>query len=74
SDGESTSQRQAANEIEIYIDDLNHSYNEVADHFTITDDKSYTLSFETEPNKTARFKVVRDGKTILENRVKPGDD
>lgn len=74
SDSESTSQRQAANDIEIYIDDLNHSYNEVADHFTITDDKSYTLSFETEPNKTARFKVVRDGKTILENRVKPGDD
>ncbi|KAA9219963.1 MULTISPECIES: Stk1 family PASTA domain-containing Ser/Thr kinase [Aerococcus] len=74
SDGESNSQRQAANEIEIYIDDLNHSYNEVADRFTITDDKSYTLSFETEPNKTARFKVVRDGKTILENRVKPGDD
>lgn len=61
------------NQIEIYIDDYNHSYASPVDSFTITRDTSYTLDFETVEGDVASFKVVRDGKTIIENRVKASD-
>ncbi|MDK8502960.1 Stk1 family PASTA domain-containing Ser/Thr kinase [Aerococcus sp. UMB1112A] len=61
------------NHIEIYIDDYNHSYASPADSFTISRDTSYTLDFETVEGDIASFKVVRDGRTIIENRVKASD-
>lgn len=62
------------NEVEIYIDDKNHNYDSPADTLRISRNRNYTLRFETDNGEEARFKVVRDGETIMESRVVPNND
>ncbi|MDO4670328.1 MAG: Stk1 family PASTA domain-containing Ser/Thr kinase [Aerococcus sp.] len=62
------------NEIEIYIEDKNHKYSDVADSFTISSDRRYHFTFTTDSGGPARFKIVRDGQKIMENRVVPDDE
>lgn len=64
---------QAGDQIEVYIEDLNHAYDQVADQFTIQADRDYTMHFETRVGEEARFKIVQNGKIVMENRVKAGD-
>ncbi|AMB98973.1 hypothetical protein AWM75_02710 [Aerococcus urinaehominis] len=66
--------RRSSNEIKVYMDDLNHSYDTPADTFSISSDRSYTMTFETEKGETARFKIERDGEVIMENKVKASED
>lgn len=65
--------REENDAIEIYIEDLNHDYSKVADSFTIDADFKYKFHFETKPGETARFKIVRNGRTIAETKVKASE-
>ncbi|MDO4679831.1 MAG: Stk1 family PASTA domain-containing Ser/Thr kinase [Aerococcus sp.] len=62
------------NKIEVYIEDKNHQFDDVSDSFTINSDRRYHLTFTTDSGKPARFKIVRDGEKIMDNRVVPDDE
>lgn len=59
------------NEILIYIDDLDNSYDTPAHEFTITNDVNYRLNFFVAEGEKARFRVESQGKTIMEETVTP---
>lgn len=60
--------------IEVYVDDLNHNYDTPIDTLKINNDTAYTLHFETKANKSARFKVMRNGRVIMEKRVTASEE
>ena len=59
------------NEIEIYIDDLEKDMDKVAHELSITEDTRFVLSFVVEEGKSATYRVVRDGETVIEETVSP---
>lgn len=63
-----------SNMIMVYIEDKNHKFSDVADAFKIDKDRRYHLTFTTESGEPARFKIVRDGEKIMDNRVVPDDE
>ena len=58
----------------MYVDDLNHNYDTPIDTLKINNDTAYTLHFETKANKSARFKVMRNGRVIMEKRVTASEE
>ncbi|MDT1938985.1 MULTISPECIES: Stk1 family PASTA domain-containing Ser/Thr kinase [Carnobacterium] len=55
------------NTIEIYIEDDEHSYGTVYQKLTITKDTVIDLTFKLKEGTAGKYKVVRDGVTILED-------
>lgn len=61
------------NEIKIYIEDYENDFETVFEEFTIQEDTSQRLSFIVEEGKSAKYRVERDGKTIIEKTVSPSE-
>lgn len=59
------------NDIQIYIDDLENDMDTVADEFTITEDREYSLNFIVEEGSSATYRVMRDGEEIMRESVSP---
>lgn len=59
-----TSQR-----VEIYVEDKNESMSKALLEEDITKDEEYTLNLVIEPNKEARYKVIRDGEEFLNKTI-----
>lgn len=59
------------NDIQIYIDDLENDMDTVADEFTITEDREYSLNFVVEEGSSATYRVMRDGEEIMRESVSP---
>lgn len=53
------------NVVLIYLKDHDHDYSTVYKQMVITKDTTVTLPFKLTKNEVGRYKVVRDGKTIL---------
>ncbi|WP_312859636.1 Stk1 family PASTA domain-containing Ser/Thr kinase [Peribacillus huizhouensis] len=57
-------------EVQIFIEDMNHSMTETYEPpFFIISEAYRTLEFTVQHNKKAGYKVVRDGKVILDEKV-----
>ncbi|RSD28066.1 Stk1 family PASTA domain-containing Ser/Thr kinase [Mesobacillus subterraneus] len=57
-------------EIQIFISDLDHQDETVpAETFEITENIKHTLNFHIEPDGEAYYRIVRDGKVILDGPV-----
>ncbi|MDT1996413.1 serine/threonine protein kinase [Carnobacterium divergens] len=63
----SSSRTLTPNTIEIYIEDDEHSYGTVYQKLTITKDTVIDLTFKLKEGTAGKYKVVRDGVTILED-------
>lgn len=62
------------NEIEIYVDDAEHSFDEPYRIFDIFERTPEIITFTVEEGETASFRVVRDGEIILEETgISPND-
>ena len=59
----------AEQEIEIYIDDLDHTMTEAQEKFTITETVTKKLTFMVPYGKQAGYKVIRDGRVYLSEAV-----
>ncbi len=60
------------NNIEIFIEDLENTYDEPKHYLTIITDTNYVLNFIVREGESARYKIVRDGETVIEEVVQPG--
>ena len=58
-----------SDEIEIYLEDANHSYKNVYQKFNINKDTTMSLTFTLDAGKTGKYKVLRDGQLIAENKA-----
>lgn len=56
-------------EVQIYVEDKNNDISNVFHEETITKDEEFELTLVVEPDKEAKYKVVRDGETILDKSV-----
>lgn len=63
----SSSSTLTPNTIEIYIEDDEHSYGTVYQKLTITKDTVIDLTFKLKEGTAGKYKVVRDGVTVLED-------
>lgn len=62
------------NQIEIYVDDAENSFDEVYRAFDIFEDTPVILNFTVEEGQTAAFRVYRDGELIKEEvEISPND-
>lgn len=57
----------STNKVQIYLSDDSHSFSDVYQTASITQDTNFTLTFTLKPNEIGKYKVVRDGQTIAEN-------
>lgn len=57
--------------IEIYIDDLEKDMDTATHVFTIEENTRYPVEFVVEEGKSAAYKIVRDGTTIIEDTISP---
>ncbi|KRL04701.1 Stk1 family PASTA domain-containing Ser/Thr kinase [Liquorilactobacillus oeni] len=75
-DGASNSSTQnASNKIEVYLQDKNHSYNDVFQSMTIQRNTELSLPFTLDGSAAGKYKIVRDGKVIEEkDDVKAADN
>jgi len=64
---ESTTEK-APNHIEIYLEDSQHDFSNVYRQLDITEDTSVDLPFILEEGKKGRFKILRDGEVIQEEK------
>ncbi|MEI3606685.1 Stk1 family PASTA domain-containing Ser/Thr kinase [Pseudogracilibacillus sp. SE30717A] len=55
--------------VQIYVEDMNNSISNVFHEDQIQGDQEYTLTLVIAPNKTAEYKVVRDGEIIIQRNV-----
>ena len=63
--------QKVANQIKIYIEDMNHNFNSPVSQIEITEDTTVTLNFTVKDKKTAKYRIVRDGTVIEESVVSP---
>src|SRR5699024_2090887 len=61
-------------EVSIYIDDMEDDISEVYEKESILSDKEYTISLMIEQGKEAEYKVVRDGKVLINKTVPYGEE
>lgn len=63
-----------ANEIEIYVEDAENTFDEVYRRFDIFEDTPEIITFIVEEGQTANYRVVRNGEIIIEeNDIDPND-
>lgn len=55
--------------VQVYVEDMDNSIDDVLQEDVITSNMEYTLTLIIEPGKNAEYKVVRDGETIIEKSV-----
>lgn len=55
--------------VQIYVDDMNEDITEVFHEDRISSDKQYTLTLVIAENEVAEYRVVRDGKEIIRERI-----
>lgn len=55
------------NTIQVYLEDQNHSLNDLYQSFDITRDTTLTLPFILENGKTGKYRIYRDGQLIARN-------
>ncbi|HLR92248.1 MAG TPA: PASTA domain-containing protein, partial [Atopostipes sp.] len=58
-------------EIQIFIDDFEHTYDEPARELSITEETTIEQIFIVEEGETARYKVTRNGEDLFEETVRP---
>src|SRR5690625_1871958 len=56
-------------DVQIYIDDMNHNITNVNKEDTIITDTEYTITLTIEEGEEADYKVVRDGEVIRERTI-----
>src|SRR5699024_12223836 len=56
-------------EVQIYVEEKNNDTSNVFHEEIITKDEEFELTLVVEPDKEAKYKVVRDGETILDKSV-----
>jgi eukaryotic-like serine/threonine-protein kinase len=56
-------------EVQIYIEDMNHNLTEPSETFVITQDSKRQIELKIEEGKKAEYKVVRDGKVIMDEFI-----
>ncbi|MGG1690287.1 Stk1 family PASTA domain-containing Ser/Thr kinase [Bacillus ginsengihumi] len=56
-------------QVQIFIEDMNHTMSEPVETFDITEDTKKQLEFTIEYKKQATYKIVRDGTVIAEDTV-----
>ncbi|OLN22885.1 serine/threonine protein kinase [Domibacillus antri] len=56
-------------EVQIYIEDMDHSMTEPYEKFLITEDTARTLEFMIEEGSKAGFKVIRDQTVIMDEAI-----
>lgn len=62
------------NNIQIYVDDAEYTFDEIYREFDIYEDVSEVISFSIQEDDTASYRVVRNGETILEESdISPND-
>lgn len=66
-DGEEDSPE--AKTVEIFIEDKEHSIDEVFQTLDITEDTEYTLNLIIEEGETAAYRIERDGETVREEQI-----
>ncbi|MFC0301469.1 Stk1 family PASTA domain-containing Ser/Thr kinase [Virgibacillus soli] len=62
-------EEKVAQEVKIYISDIDHDITDVFQEDEITEDKEYTITLTIAPNDYGEYKVVRDGKLFIEKTV-----
>lgn len=70
-DPEDEESKLVPNKIQIFIDDLDNNFETAAHDLDITQDVNYHLNFFVEEGGSASYRVVRDGQTIIEEKVSP---
>lgn len=58
-----------AQEVEIFIEDVDHTMDEPAETQTITETTDVTVPLNIEYNGAATYKIVRDGVTVIERTI-----
>lgn len=73
SNGESAETIRLPNEIEIFIDDLEHDIDEnnPVYKFTITENSPFLINFVVEEGSSATYRVNRDGELLMQETVSP---
>lgn len=66
---DATAQEDPKQEVQIYIEDMNHSMSAPVQTFEITKTVKKQLEFTIEYGKEATYKIMRDGKVIAEETV-----
>ncbi|MCC5894980.1 MAG: Stk1 family PASTA domain-containing Ser/Thr kinase [Alkalibacterium sp.] len=73
-DPETGEENTEPNEIEIYVEDAENTFDEVYRRFDIFEDTPEIITFIVEEGQTASFRVVRNGETIMEETgIGPND-
>lgn len=62
-------EEEKSNHIEVFIEDKTHSFDELAYEFDIKEETRHKINFKVEKGKSAKYKIVRDGKPIEESTV-----
>lgn len=62
-------ENQAPQEVQIYIDDMNHSMTEVFKLDTIITDTEYTITLTIEHDKEAEYKVISNDEVIINKTI-----
>lgn len=60
-------------EVQIYIQDMNHSMTEAAEDFYITQNKTEHIELSILPGQKGGYKVIRDNNVIMENNINYDD-
>src|SRR5690625_4636709 len=69
SDEQEETKDQGSQNVEIYVDDMDHDVSEVYEQEPITGDKELTLTLTIEPDNNAEYKVMRDDEMIVNKAV-----
>lgn len=67
--GEEDEEENQTQTVQIYVEDMNNSISDVFHEDQIQGDQEYTLTLVISPDKTAEYKVVRDGEVIIQRNV-----
>ncbi|WP_018658878.1 Stk1 family PASTA domain-containing Ser/Thr kinase [Allofustis seminis] len=62
---------EVSNHIEVFIQDADHSINELAYEFYIQENTTHKINFEVKEGESARYRILRDGELIEESTVSP---
>ncbi|WP_271398227.1 hypothetical protein [Salinicoccus roseus] len=58
-----------AKTVEIFIEDKEHSIDEMFQMLEITEDTEYTLNLIIQEGETAAYRIERDGETVREEQI-----
>ncbi|WP_342389052.1 Stk1 family PASTA domain-containing Ser/Thr kinase [Salinicoccus bachuensis] len=68
-EGSEEEEEAEAKTVEVYVDDKDHSIDEVFDTLEITEDTEYTLNLIIQEGGTASYRIEVDGETVREEEI-----